>query len=36
MEIHMLGRRLVSLQEPSSGARPGESWAVMDPVFRLS
>ena len=25
-----------SLQQPSSDAPPGEWWAVMDPVFRLS
>ena len=25
-----------SLQEPTSDAPPGEWWAVMDPVFRLS
>jgi L-rhamnose mutarotase len=29
-------RLMRSLQEPSSGAPPGESWAVMDPVFQLS
>ena len=29
-------RMMTSLQEPTSGAPPGESWAVMDPVFRLS
>ena len=29
-------RLMKSLQEPSSDAPPGESWAVMDPVFRLS
>ena len=29
-------RLMQSLQEPSSGAPPGESWAVMDSVFQLS
>ena len=29
-------RLMQSLQEPSSDAPPGESWAVMDPVFQLS
>ena len=29
-------RLMKSLQEPSSDAPPGESWAVMDPVFQLS
>ncbi len=29
-------RLMRSLQEPSSGAPPGESWAEMDPVFQLS
>ena len=25
-----------SLQEPAPGARPGEWWAAMDPIFHLS
>ena len=29
-------RLMKSLQEPSSDTPPGESWAVMDPVFQLS
>ena len=29
-------RIMRSLQEPASGALPGEWWAVMDPVFHLS
>jgi L-rhamnose mutarotase len=29
-------RLMQSLQEPAAGAPPGESWAVMDPVFQLS
>ena len=29
-------RLMQSLQEPASGAPPGEWWAVMDPVFHLS
>jgi len=29
-------RLMQSLQEPSSGAAPGEWWALMDPVFHLS
>src|SRR5262245_443129 len=29
-------RLMRSLQEPSSGAAPGEWWAVMDSVFQLS
>jgi len=29
-------RLMRSLQEPSAGAAPGEWWAVMEPIFRLS
>ena len=29
-------RLMQSLQEPASDTLPGERWAVMDPVFRLS
>ena len=29
-------RLMQSLQEPASGAAPGEWWAVMDPLFRLA
>ena len=29
-------RLMKSLQEPPAGARPGEWWAVMEPVFHLS
>jgi L-rhamnose mutarotase len=29
-------RLMQSLQEPVSGAPPGEWWAVMDPVFQLA
>jgi L-rhamnose mutarotase len=29
-------RIMRSLQEPTSGASPGDWWAVMDPVFHLS